>query len=175
MYLMEKLITDHEVRLVEPGCAPGSARYGLLIDVPNDISPVFPYLNAILENVSYDHENRILIWRERHQAYALRSNEIRVAPGEEPLDARLLASEIIERINRVWEERHNITPRFTEKRPPAIIDIYKLLPKTNCRKCGYPTCLAFAAALRSDEARLEQCLPLLAEQKEKLLALVSAE
>ena len=172
---MEKLITDYEVRLVEPGCAPGSARYGLLIDVPNDISPVFPYLNAILDNVSYDHENRILIWRERSQAYALRPNEIRVAPGEEPLDARLLASEIIERINRVWEERHNITPRFTEKRPPAVIDIYKLLPRTNCRKCGYPTCLAWAAALRSGEARLEQCLPLLAEQKEKLLALVSSE
>ncbi len=172
---MEKLITDYEVRLVEPGCAPGSARYGLQIDVPNDISPVFPYLNAILDNVSYDHENRILIWREHGQAYALRPNEIRVAPGEEPLDARLIASEIIERINRVWQERRNITPRFTEKRPPAVIDIYKLLPKTNCRKCGYPTCLAFAAALRSGEARLEQCLPLLAEQKEKISALVSSE
>jgi ArsR family metal-binding transcriptional regulator len=172
---MEKLITDYEIRLFEPGCAPGSARYGVLIDVPNDISPVFPYLNAILDNVSYDPENRILIWRERRQAYALRPNEIRVAPGEEPFDARLLASEIIERINRVWQERHNITPRFTDRRPTAVIDIYKLLPKTNCRQCGYATCLAFAAALRSGEACLEQCPPLLAEQKEKLLALVSAE
>jgi ArsR family metal-binding transcriptional regulator len=172
---MEKLITDYQVRLVEPGCAPGSARYGVQIDVPNDISPVFPYFNAILDNASYDHENRILIWREHRQAYALRPHEIRIAPSEETLDSRLIASEIIERINRVWQERYSITPRFTEKGLPAVIDIYKLLPKTNCRKCGYPTCLAFSAALRSGEARLEQCLPLLAEQKERLLALVSSQ
>jgi len=26
------------------------------------------------------------------------------------------------------------------------LEIYKLLPKTNCRECGYSTCLAFAMA-----------------------------
>ncbi|MGD8793043.1 MAG: (Fe-S)-binding protein, partial [Anaerolineae bacterium] len=27
------------------------------------------------------------------------------------------------------------------------LQIYKLLPKTNCKDCGYPTCLAFAMKL----------------------------
>jgi len=172
---MEKLITDYEVQLVEPGCAPGSARYGILINTPNDISPVFPYLNAVWENASYDHANEILILRERDQAYAFRAHEIRIAPASNPVKPGQLADEIVGRINGVWQKRSEITPRFTERKQAKVIDIYKLLPKTNCRQCGYPTCLAFAAALRSGEARLEQCLPLLAEQKEKLLALVSAE
>jgi ArsR family metal-binding transcriptional regulator len=172
---MEKLITDYEVQLVEPGCAPGSARYGILINTPNDISPAFPYLNALWENAWYDHPNEILILRERGQAYAFRAHEIRIAPANDPVKPWQLAEEIVGRVNSVWQKRSEITPRFTERKQAKVIDIYKLLPKTNCKKCGYPTCLAFAAALRSGEARLEQCLPLLAEQKEKLLALVSSE
>ena len=32
------------------------------------------------------------------------------------------------------------------------LDIYKHLPKTNCKKCGYPTCLAFAMKLAVGKA-----------------------
>ncbi|MFH2069977.1 MAG: acetyl-CoA decarbonylase/synthase complex subunit gamma [Elusimicrobiota bacterium] len=37
------------------------------------------------------------------------------------------------------------------------LDIYKLLPKTNCKKCGLPTCLAFAMALASKKTSLDKC------------------
>ena len=37
------------------------------------------------------------------------------------------------------------------------LDIYKLLPKTNCKKCGYPTCLAFAMKLAAGKAEVEAC------------------
>lgn len=37
------------------------------------------------------------------------------------------------------------------------IQIFKLLPKTNCKECGYPTCLAFAMALAAGKAELEKC------------------
>ncbi|MDI6757099.1 MAG: acetyl-CoA decarbonylase/synthase complex subunit gamma [Endomicrobiia bacterium] len=37
------------------------------------------------------------------------------------------------------------------------LEIYKLLPKTNCKKCGLPTCLAFAMALAAKKASLEKC------------------
>ncbi len=41
------------------------------------------------------------------------------------------------------------------------IDIYKLLPKTNCRLCGEDNCMAFAAKIVNREKTLEQCIPLL--------------
>lgn len=37
------------------------------------------------------------------------------------------------------------------------LDIFKQLPKTNCKECGLPTCLAFAMALASGKASLEKC------------------
>ncbi len=37
------------------------------------------------------------------------------------------------------------------------IQIFKLLPKTNCKECGVPTCLAFAMNLASGKAELDSC------------------
>jgi acetyl-CoA decarbonylase/synthase complex subunit gamma len=37
------------------------------------------------------------------------------------------------------------------------LEIFKLLPKTNCKKCGMPTCLAFAMALAQKKVSLDQC------------------
>ncbi len=37
------------------------------------------------------------------------------------------------------------------------LEIFKHLPKTNCKKCGFPTCLAFAMALANGKASLEAC------------------
>ena len=50
------------------------------------------------------------------------------------------------------------------------IEIFKMLPKTNCKECGYPTCLAFAMALASGKAELEACPYVSDEVKEKLAA-----
>lgn len=37
------------------------------------------------------------------------------------------------------------------------LDIYKLLPKTNCRDCGFATCLAFAMQLAKKAVAIEKC------------------
>jgi len=37
------------------------------------------------------------------------------------------------------------------------IDIYKLLPKTNCGDCNFPTCMAFAMQVAAKKAALDQC------------------
>ncbi len=48
------------------------------------------------------------------------------------------------------------------------IQIFKLLPKTNCGDCGSPTCLAFAMALAAGKAELEKCPYVSDEAKEQL-------
>ncbi len=50
----------------------------------------------------------------------------------------------------------------------TAIDIYKLLPKTNCKECGFSTCLAFAMQLAAGKAGIEKCPPASPEAKEKL-------
>ena len=48
------------------------------------------------------------------------------------------------------------------------LDIFKLLPKTNCKKCGCPTCLAFAMKLAQKQASLDQCPDVSADSKTAL-------
>ncbi|NQT30948.1 MAG: acetyl-CoA decarbonylase/synthase complex subunit gamma [Deltaproteobacteria bacterium] len=48
------------------------------------------------------------------------------------------------------------------------IEIFKLLPKTNCKECGDPTCLAFAMKLAAGKAELTACPHVSEETKAKL-------
>ncbi len=176
---MDELITDYKYQLDEPPCAPGVAVYSVQIILPSDISAVFPYLNAVLEDTWYDHENRILIGSEDGLRHAFRCNEIRVAGGADYAQAGEIASEAVDRVNKVWRQRASITPSFAERKLPTVIDVYQLLPKTNCNKCGYVTCLAYAADLRNSTVGLEQCPTLLqpeyTENKDRLFGLFSKD
>ena len=48
------------------------------------------------------------------------------------------------------------------------VEIFKLLPKTNCKKCGFPTCLAFAMKLSQRQASLDLCPDVSEEARQKL-------
>ncbi|MFZ5648106.1 MAG: acetyl-CoA decarbonylase/synthase complex subunit gamma [Bacillota bacterium] len=48
------------------------------------------------------------------------------------------------------------------------LEIFKQLPKTNCKDCGQPTCLAFAMALAGGKASLDQCPHVSAAAREAL-------
>ncbi len=47
------------------------------------------------------------------------------------------------------------------------IDVYKILPKTNCKECGVENCMAFATKIVNREVTLESCKPLLKKENEK--------
>jgi acetyl-CoA decarbonylase/synthase complex subunit gamma len=53
------------------------------------------------------------------------------------------------------------------------VEIFKYLPKTNCKKCGHPTCLAFAMKLAAKQASLDQC-PDASEEAKKVLGEAAA-
>jgi len=50
------------------------------------------------------------------------------------------------------------------------IEIYKHLPKTNCKECGFPTCLAFAMKVAQKSVAITQCPHLSAEARAALEA-----
>jgi len=53
------------------------------------------------------------------------------------------------------------------------LQIYKLLPRTNCKECGFPTCLAFAMKLAAKQAELAAC-PYVSEEAKAQLAAAAA-
>ncbi len=53
------------------------------------------------------------------------------------------------------------------------LQIYKLLPKTNCKECGFPTCLAFAMKLAAKQVELDAC-PYVSDDAKEALSAASA-
>ena len=53
------------------------------------------------------------------------------------------------------------------------LQIYKLLPQTNCKECGFPTCLAFAMKLAQKGTELDKC-PYVSEESKTALDAASA-
>jgi 4Fe-4S ferredoxin len=51
----------------------------------------------------------------------------------------------------------------------SVMEIYQFLPKTNCKECGLPTCMAFAVALLGREKKIEDCPPLFKPKYEEKL------
>jgi len=51
---------------------------------------------------------------------------------------------------------------------PTAIEFFKLLPKTNCKDCGQPTCLAFAMLLANQKAKIDDCPHIKKESKDAL-------
>lgn len=164
MMISNKLINEYKFELVEDHHHPGSGHYSVRVKLLDDIGGVFPYLNTLLDDTWYDYKNRILIGSRDKIRYAFRPHEIHVAILADRSNAEGIAREAVNFVNKAWEDHDRIVPSLIERKRPPVYEIYKFLPQTNCKKCGYPTCLAFAAALRNDEVKLEQC-PLLLEPK----------
>ena len=56
-------------------------------------------------------------------------------------------------INDAWERRSEIQPRHEGAPKPDLIEILKLLPRTNCRRCGQFTCMVFASQVAGGRRR----------------------
>jgi ArsR family metal-binding transcriptional regulator len=151
------LIHGYHLELCDILCHPGVAAWNAKASIEEDIGAALPYLNAELKGADYYHDVKTLIWKDGGRKYALRPFEISVAPVEDREEARRLVDDTVRLVNALWERRAEIEPSFSRRTLPDLMDIYKLLPRTNCKECGYPSCLAYAAKLREETAELSQC------------------
>lgn len=140
-----------------------------------DISPSFPYVNAELGGWDYNQANQVLLLKLSDGKWiTFHPHKIAMRGVRDIEECHALLSWIKEQINDIYARRATITPRYVSQAGLKIMEILKLLPMTNCKACGYPTCMAYAAALREGEISLNDCPPLweekYREQREKLHA-----
>jgi ArsR family metal-binding transcriptional regulator len=140
-----------------------------------DISPALPYVNAELGGWDYDQRNQVLMLKLSNGKWiTLHPQKIAIRGIRDLEEAQALLTWIRGQINDIYDRRASITPRSVSQAGLKVIEILKLLPMTNCKVCGYLTCMAYAAALREGETRMEDCLPLweekYREKQEKLHA-----
>jgi ArsR family metal-binding transcriptional regulator len=166
------LIEHYDLEVFTPPCDPGAERYAARARLTVDISEVLPYLNATLRGAVYLPEARALTWKKGGHNVAFHALEIATSNVEDRDAAEIELRGLIDLVNRTWERRAEITPDLSTRQRPTPMAIYKLLPNTNCKQCGEPTCYSFALKLSASRRHLADCTPLAEPQfAEKLAAL----
>ena len=170
------LIDDYDLELFTPPCEPGAERWSAIARLKVDISEVLPYLNTILGGAIYNHAAKALTWKKGGRNTAFHPYEIAASNLEDRAEAEQVINGLIKMVNRTWEKRAEIKPDLEMHQRPTPMALFKLLPGTNCKACGQPTCFTFALKLAAGQQKLEECPPLLqpdyADRLAQLRALV---
>jgi len=153
-------LSDYTLRLVLSDCNPSSQKVNALVDLSEDLSEVFPYLNTVLKGLQYDHDEKVLTVKREGRLITFRPRQIAVAKLEDENEARSVVEALKEIVNETYANRDHIKPTYISRPTPRPLGVFKLLPGNNCKECGEPTCMAFALKLVNDEVKLIQC-PLL--------------
>ncbi len=158
------LIEKYDLEVFTPPCEPGAERFSVRARLETDVSPVLPYLNTILPGAIYQPQVPVLTWKQDRHSMAVYARELLVSNTPDRDAAQQELEKLISMLNDTWERRREITPSDKTRRRPTPMEVFKLLPQTNCKACGEPTCFSFALKLIAGQQRPEACQPLLEAQ-----------
>lgn len=151
------LIEKYDLEVFTPPCEPGAERFSAIARLVTDIREVLPYLNATLRGAVYSAAAPSLVWTKAGHWVAFHPYQVAISNVADREAAIHELEELVKVVNRTWERRAEIQPSFDERRRPAPMAVYKLLPQTNCKACGQPTCFVFAAKLTLGQVGLTAC------------------
>lgn len=156
-YLNTITLTQVTPCLAEPGKVIVTGQPSRSLD------EVLPYLAALPNVIGFNPESLTLTFRRPFGFMTLYPNRVSITQVQDAEEGLALFATLVEAINATWENRQALKPIQTRKKPPGHLDLYALLPQTNCKQCGEATCLAFAVALITGGRTLDDCAPLQTE------------
>lgn len=162
------LLKGYRKEIFRPECNPQFQSLHCIAHLDEDITEVLPYLNTVLGGHQYFKEPSVLILRTHGKLITLHPREIAINALKDEAEADKILEWLKQEINEAWEKRDGIDPSFDTPEKPRIFEILKLLPKTNCRECGQPTCMVFATHVAEGGRGPEDCPPLSEEARVKL-------
>lgn len=137
-----------------------------------DVSLVIPYLNASLGGFDYIKDPPTLTLRSQGKLITVHGGKAAINALKDEQEARKIVEWLKNEINEAWDRRDEIEPDYQNRPKPKLIEILKLLPKTNCRKCGQPTCMVFAAQVMEGGREVEHCPEIAPSNRLKLVAYI---
>ncbi len=168
---LRMLLHDYKITRILP-CLADPEKIRVIAEISDEIHEVFPYLNATLKGCIYNHPALTLTIKKDGKLFTLHAHHITLAKIEDEKEAEEILGWLKNLINETYDKRDQIEPNFSKGAELKALDIFKLLPGTNCKKCEEPSCLAFAVKLVDQEIEITKCIPLFSEEyqeKEKVL------
>ena len=138
-------------------CVADPEKIRFIAHFEKDISDILPYLNVLLKGAIYNHHGKTLTLKKEGRLITLHSHQIAAGKILDEKDAWSVIEWLKEKINYCYKNKDSIEPSFERRQRLTALDIYKLLPGTNCKRCGELTCLAFAVKLSDELADIMKC------------------
>ena len=166
------LITGYTTSFVRPP-NPSALHLRCFAALDADVTDVLPYLNTVLKAYDYSVEPPTLTLKLPGKLLTIHPREIAINIVNDEAEAEEILAWLQREINDAWARRGEIQPSFKVAPRPRVLDLLRLLPRTNCRQCGAPTCMVFAVALSTGEKSPERCPGLEQRTQEQLQGYLS--
>jgi len=141
-------------------CVADSTKVRVVAELSDDVAEVFPYLNTVVPNIMYNPGANTVTIKRAGRLLTFYPHVAVMAKIDDEDDAEVQLQWFQELCNDTWRRRCEIMPCHDRRSQLGPLDVYQLLPRLNCRKCGEPTCMAFAFSLLFGEHALADCSPL---------------
>lgn len=128
------------------------------------IDGVLPLVAAVAPDViAFNPATAVLTLRRQPGFITFYPDRVMITQVKDSAEGLELLDAVRNLLNQCWAHRDTIQPATAARRAPRPLDIWTLLPQTNCRQCGEATCMAFAFALLLNKQTPDACLPLAAD------------
>jgi len=162
------LLESYQLEIFNSKCMPGSMGVHCFAHLEQDVSEAIPYLNAVLGGFTFIKEPISVTFKAQGKLITVHPQKIAINALKDEAEARKIVEWLRREINDAWEKRDTIAPSYESMPQPKMMEILKLLPKTNCKECGEPTCMVFATRVIEGAKGYEEC-PQLASDKRELM------
>ena len=163
------LLSGYSLEIFRSKCNSGAQTLHCFAHLDDDVGEVLPYLNTVLGGFSYTKEPPSLTLKNSGKLITIHARKIAVNALQDEEQAEKIVAWLHREINSAWENRADIEPSLEGAKQPALLEVLKLLPKTNCKECGEPTCMVFAVRVIEGAKDHSNC-PALSEEKKEALA-----
>ncbi len=163
------LLTGFTLEIFRSKCHAGARTLHCHAHLENEVTEALPYLNAVLGGFAYSPDPPSLTLKNSGKLITIHPRMIAVNALRDEEEAVKIVTWLQREINDAWERRSEINPSREGARQPAMMEILRLLPRTNCRECGQPTCMVFAVRVMEGVKDHNDC-PFLTEENRRVLA-----
>lgn len=122
-----------------------------------DVSQLFPYINVVIKDAFYYDTPDYIRFTLDGFFCTLYQNRVNARLFEDRKQALKFIRRLIDFLNNLYTRKDSLQPNHKKHTELSVLEVFKLLPRTNCQECGFRTCLAFAAAISQNQVVPEQC------------------
>ncbi len=167
------LLKKYTLEIFKSKCQSDAKGVHCFAHLEQDVSDALPYLNSELGGFEYLSDPPAVTFRAQGKLITVHGEKIAVNALKDETEATKIVEWLKNEINSAWKNKEKIEPCYTGMPKPGIIEILKLLPKTNCRECNESTCMVFATKVAEGSKGPKNCTQIEANESKKLAEYMS--